>query len=311
MQMSEEIENASVNVPRAMVLTLVLNGAAGYAMGLALLFCMGDIQSILDTKTGFPFVQAFANATGIGGATIMTSIVIVLTWCAVIGFLATASRMVWSFARDKALPFHRYISHVSPWSSVPFVAVLVVTVIPCLLSLIYIGSPVAFEDVVSMSVSGLYASYFVPIACLLWRRLQGHIQPFDPLEFKDRHASSKLPGSRPYSVDGSDVSHDDVLDLKLMWGPWKVPGLVGTVNNAFAAIYCVFVLFWDFWPPEYNPEPAMMNYAVLVTGSVIIFSVVYYVIWGRHEYLGPLVDRDVRRQRPKMATGTPKSSYRT
>lgn len=42
----------------------------------------------------------------------MTSIVIALGWSAVIGFLATASRMVWSFARDKGLPFHRYISKV-------------------------------------------------------------------------------------------------------------------------------------------------------------------------------------------------------
>ena len=42
----------------------------------------------------------------------MTVIVILLTWAASIGFLATGSRMVWSFARDRGLPFNRYISKV-------------------------------------------------------------------------------------------------------------------------------------------------------------------------------------------------------
>ena len=42
----------------------------------------------------------------------MASIVAGLIWCAVIGFLATASRMMWSFARDRGVPFHRYISLV-------------------------------------------------------------------------------------------------------------------------------------------------------------------------------------------------------
>jgi hypothetical protein len=34
-------------------------------------------------------------------------------------------------------------------------------VVACLLALITIGSPVAFNDLVSMSVSGLYLSYFI------------------------------------------------------------------------------------------------------------------------------------------------------
>lgn len=39
----------------------------------------------------------------------MTALVVGFVWCAVIGFLATASRMTWSFARDKGLPFHSFI----------------------------------------------------------------------------------------------------------------------------------------------------------------------------------------------------------
>lgn len=47
-QMSEEIENASWNVPRAIITTMVLNGAMGWAMVITALFCLGDDpQSVL------------------------------------------------------------------------------------------------------------------------------------------------------------------------------------------------------------------------------------------------------------------------
>lgn len=46
-QMSEEIDNAALNVPRAIVTTMILNGATGFAMVLAVLFCLGDIETVL------------------------------------------------------------------------------------------------------------------------------------------------------------------------------------------------------------------------------------------------------------------------
>lgn len=45
--MAEEIENAAMNVPRAIVTTVILNGSTGWAMVLAVLFCLGDIESVI------------------------------------------------------------------------------------------------------------------------------------------------------------------------------------------------------------------------------------------------------------------------
>lgn len=117
---------------------MILNGATGFAMVLAILFCLGDVDSVLVrscvtylngversqdlqmSPTGFPFIQIFYNGVkSKAGATVMVSIVVALAWCAVIGFLATASRMIWSFARDRGLPFHRFISKVQTESSHP------------------------------------------------------------------------------------------------------------------------------------------------------------------------------------------------
>ena len=45
--MSEEIENAALNVPRAIFTTMILNGTTGFAMLIAVLFCLGNIDTVV------------------------------------------------------------------------------------------------------------------------------------------------------------------------------------------------------------------------------------------------------------------------
>ena len=114
-KMSEEIANAAVNVPRSIVASCIINGALGFGMLIALIFCLGDPNAALQAQQtiGFPFIEIFVQATrSSGGSTCMTAIIIALVFASIIGFLATCSRMVWSFARDKGLPFSRVLSQV-------------------------------------------------------------------------------------------------------------------------------------------------------------------------------------------------------
>ena len=111
--MSEEIENAAVSVPRSIVTSIVINGFLGFGILLATLFGLGDINTVLNSPTGFPFMGIFLQATGsIQGTTAMTSIIIALGFSGTIGFVATSSRMIWSFARDRGLPFSSFLSKV-------------------------------------------------------------------------------------------------------------------------------------------------------------------------------------------------------
>jgi choline transport protein len=171
---------------------------------------------------------------------------------------------------------------LEPRTSIPMVAVGVVTVIPALLALIHIGSPVVFNDVVSLSVTGFYSSYFLPSALLLWRRTTGHIaEPNDP-------GSEDIAADAPEGFEG-----EKVLQMQLVWGPWRVPGLLGIINNAFACIYMIFVIFWSSWPPATPVTAETMNYSVVVTVGVITLSIIYYFLYGKRHYIGPLVDPEL------------------
>lgn len=112
--MSEEVKNASTDVARSMVLSILINGCLSLGMLFAVLFSANDIGYVAaHSSTGYPFIQIFANAVGSNaGATIMTCIIVVLEFCSALGSLAAASRMTWSFARDRGLPFSRFVSMV-------------------------------------------------------------------------------------------------------------------------------------------------------------------------------------------------------
>lgn len=97
-----------------MVWTLVLNGSTGFVMIVTLAFCVGDIDKVLASTTGFPFIQVFLNSTGsVPAATGMTIVIMIMQFCAAISNVATTSRQIYSFARDKGLPFSDFFATVS------------------------------------------------------------------------------------------------------------------------------------------------------------------------------------------------------
>lgn len=116
--MSEEVENPSVNVPRAIITSIMINGFMGIAVLMATLLGVGDLTAALTTATGYPFMEIFAEATqSISGSTAMASIIITLSVGSTIGCIATSSRMIWSFSRDQGLPFS------STWAKVSFLCI--------------------------------------------------------------------------------------------------------------------------------------------------------------------------------------------
>jgi amino acid transporter len=157
---------------------------------------------------------------------------------------------------------------VNPRTASPLWSIGTTATIAVLLSLINIGSDVALNDVLSLSISALYISYLLALVFLLHRRMTGAI---------------RLPSI--------EHGNEKVLPGNLIWGPWRIDGILGTANNVFACLYLILVLFFSFWPPATPVEsPDQMNYSVLVTGAVAIFSVVYYYVWAKRDYDGPIVE---------------------
>ena len=273
--MSEETVNPSVVVPTSILLSLCINGTCGFAMVIAMVFCMGNVDDAFASgpgMLGFPHMYIFEQATNSrAGATVMSAIIVILASCATVGMLASTSRVFWSFARDRGLPGWRTLSKVSERTTVPVYSVLCTAAISILLSLINIGSPVAFQNVTSLSISCLYSSYLIAAGLLLYRRTtKGFALPAT--------GTTDLPALA------------NTTGAELVWGPFHLKGALGIANNVFAMCYLIVVGFFSFWPPMVEPTVDMMNYSVVVTGGLVIFSVIYYFVWARKEYNGPIVE---------------------
>lgn len=110
---AEEIQDASRVLPLAMMGTALLNGALGYIMLISYLICMGNVEEVMESPTGFAFIQVFYNSTQSRvGASVMTTILIILTMCGTISNVATASRQMFAFARDNGMPFSSFLAYV-------------------------------------------------------------------------------------------------------------------------------------------------------------------------------------------------------
>lgn len=111
--MCEEIQNASTNIPRCLIGTVVINGTLGLAALIAILFCLVDIDAALNSPTGFPLMEITSSAMGPKGATAVITLVLVLFVFATVSVYAAASRMLWAFARDNGIPGSRWFGRVS------------------------------------------------------------------------------------------------------------------------------------------------------------------------------------------------------
>lgn len=87
-----------------------LNSFMAFVMLITVLFCIGPLDSILDAD--LPYLNLFSNTGSNSAALFLAIVLILLVYAGNVTALATTSREVWAFARDRGFPFSTWISHV-------------------------------------------------------------------------------------------------------------------------------------------------------------------------------------------------------
>ncbi|KAJ5674493.1 Amino acid/polyamine transporter I [Penicillium maclennaniae] len=247
--MAEEVKNASVIVPWCMIGTILLNGTLGFAIVLAFLFCIGNIEDALGSATGYDFIEVFWNATkSHAGTSVMAALPTTLVICASFGFLASASRLTWAFARDKGLPSSDFLSHVNSRSGLPIRSVALCAFITACICVINVGSSAAFNAIVSLTTAGLFLSYEIAIVLIVIKKIKR-----DPI---------------PY-------------------GPWTL-GPFGLVVNIASICFLTITVFFSFFPTELPVVPSNMNWSIVVFSGEFIIGLIWYGVYGRRVYHGPI-----------------------
>ena len=119
-----------------------------------------------------------------------------------------------------------------------------------LIALISIGSKAAFEAFLSVLVVAYFSSFLLASAIMLQKRLV-------------------------------------TLNSEIPWGPFRL-GRAGVPITIAAMAYTILALFFSFWPTEPNVTASTMNYSIVIFGVAVLFSVVFWIFWGRKTYIGPI-----------------------
>lgn len=107
---------------------------------------------------------------------------IVIVMFAGISVMATASRQIFAFARDNAIPFSPWFSKVSPKWNLPLNSIFFTFSMMIALPLINLGSATALNSITSLATTALLSSYICSIGCMIWRRATN--QPLLPSPFR-------------------------------------------------------------------------------------------------------------------------------
>jgi urea carboxylase system permease len=218
-ELSEETHAPRRTAPRTIIRALVVSGIGG---GLLLIAALVAAPSLTDgnlATAGLPYVvTAVFGSTA--GKIMLVDVTIAICVCT-LACQTSGSRMMYSMARQKALPFHRALSKVDRRTGTPIVTSIVVGVLSALVLIVNLGQSAAFTALSSLCIAMLYIAYLGVTGPLLLHRVR---------------AARGIPSAA--TADGEDEQGKKLFSL----GRWGIP------VNVIAVVYQVLAILNLAWP---------------------------------------------------------------
>ncbi|OJA08785.1 hypothetical protein AZE42_01312 [Rhizopogon vesiculosus] len=164
---AEETAGAARAAPIAILVGVGVTEILGWIYYIAISYATTSVPDILETKLAFPLGQVFLNVLGKKGGLAIWCSITVLQESAFIYLCGCsqavdASRVIFAFSRDDALPGSRWWKRVNHRTQTPVNAVWFAMILSAICGVLSF-STAAFNSLASASVIGLYISYVTPI----------------------------------------------------------------------------------------------------------------------------------------------------
>jgi amino acid transporter len=162
--MSEETQNASRGAARGVIMSIVVSAVFGYILALGVTFAIQDFKTTGAAGT-FAVKQIFIDSLGTTTAKVMLAIIVGAQFYCGMSSITSASRMMYAFSRDRAVPGHQLWRRLNA-QRVPYMSAVAIAVLAFLCAFpAYFGTngAVAYAAVTSIATIGLYIAYAIPI----------------------------------------------------------------------------------------------------------------------------------------------------
>jgi urea carboxylase system permease len=224
-ELSEETRSPRRTTPRTVIRALVVSGAGGALLLLSALLAAPSLTSGELAKAGLPWVLTSVMGP-VGGRILLVDVTIAVCVCT-LAVQTSGSRMVYSMARERLLPFDRALSRVSPRTGTPVVTSLVVGAGAAIALLVNIGQSAIFTALSSLCIAMLYLAYMGVTVPLLAERIRRRGQRGTPAG-TDEHGKPLFSlGRWGIPVNVVAVAYQAAAVVNLAWPRSSVYDLTG------------------------------------------------------------------------------------
>lgn len=176
---AEETPNASRAIPKSMRMTIYVGGAASILICAALILAIHDIPGVLAGTDEDPLRSLLVAAMGETGYLGVVVVLVISYVSCLLSLQASASRLLYSYARDEMIVGSKLFSRMSPRTHVPIPALVVMGLIPSVIAIAGYWLQDAINAIVSFAAVGIYFAFQMIVIGTIIARLRGW-QPSGP-----------------------------------------------------------------------------------------------------------------------------------
>jgi urea carboxylase system permease len=216
-ELSEETHAPRRITPRTIIRALAVSGVGGALLLISALMAAPSLTNGDLASVGLPYVLTSVMGP-VAGRIMLVDVTIAICVCT-LACQTSGSRMMFSMARQRALPFHKTLGKVDPRTGAPIVTSIVVGTGAALALVVNLGQSAVFTALSSLCIAMLYLAYLGVTGPLLLDRI--------------RRYRAGAPAET-----GTDETGRPLFSL----GRWGMP------LNVIAVVYQVIAIINLAWP---------------------------------------------------------------
>lgn len=174
---AEEVKDARRNLPRAVIFSLCFIAAIVIFSSLAIILAIPDMGAVLAGEDPDPVYSTLVAQLGAGIAKPVEVLFVIGFLASFLALQTSASRMIWSYARDEALPGSPLLGRLSGGERQPVAAIVLTSVVGGVLFLLSLFATDVYSLMLFFTSGGFYAAFLFPLVGALVVRLSGGWSP--------------------------------------------------------------------------------------------------------------------------------------
>lgn len=174
---AEEVKHPRRNVPKAVIFSLTFIALVVLYSSLAIILAVPDVGRVLSGEEADPVYGTLVSQLGSGIAKPVEVLFVIGFLASFLALQTSASRIIWSYARDRALPGAGRLARLSAGQKQPVAALLITAVVGAALFVLSSVAADVYSLMVFFTSGGFYASFLFPLLGMLYVRVRRRWTP--------------------------------------------------------------------------------------------------------------------------------------